>query len=257
MLYFKSVLIQIKSQMQYKTSFFFLILGQFFTAFGAFLSIYVMMQRFETVNGFTYSQVLLCFSVVLFAFSVAECFFRGFDTFGGLVRAGTFDRILVRPRSALYLVLCQKIELSRLGRFLQAVLVFFIAIPQSGVIWTWDKILVLISMVLGGIAVFAALFVIYAGVCFFTLEGLEFMNIFTDGAREFGSYPVSVFGEGVLKFCTFVVPIALFQYYPLLWLLDRTENVLYACTPLLSCLFWIPALILWQFGVRSYRSAGS
>ena len=35
-----------------------------------------------------------------------------------------------------------------------------------------------------GVAVFSSLFVLYAGFSFFTIEGLEFMNIFTDGPRE-------------------------------------------------------------------------
>ncbi|MBQ4320788.1 MAG: ABC-2 family transporter protein [Oscillospiraceae bacterium] len=257
MLYLKSLLIHLKGQMQYKMSFVFLLIGQFLTAFSAFLTIYVLMQRFHTVKGFTYPQVLLCFAVVLLSFSLAECFFRGFDTFSGIIANGQFDRILVRPRSAVYQVLCAKIELTRLGRLLQAVLVMVYAIPHSGVIWTADKIGVLVLMILGGVAVFSALFVLYAGICFFTIEGLEFMNIFTDGGREFGSYPISVFGESVLKFCTYVIPLALFQYYPLLWLLDMTDKVFYAFTPLIGALFWLPALLVWRLGVKNYVSTGS
>ena len=254
MLYLKSLLIHLKGQMQYKMSFVFLLIGQFLTAFSAFLTIYVLMQRFHTVKGFTYPQVLLCFAVVLLSFSLAECFFRGFDTFSGIIANGQFDRILVRPRSAVYQVLCAKIELTRLGRLLQAVLVMVYAIPHSGVIWTADKIGVLVLMILGGVAVFSALFVLYAGICFFTIEGLEFMNIFTDGGREFGSYPISVFGESVLKFCTYVIPLALFQYYPLLWLLDM---MFYAFTPLIGALFWLPARLVWRRGVKNYVSTGS
>ena len=257
MLYLKSVLMQIKAQMQYKASFVFLLIGQFLTAFSAFLTIYVLMQRFNTVKGFTYPQVLLCFAVVLLSFSLSECFFRGFDTFSGMIANGQFDRILVRPRSAVYQVLCAKVELTRLGRLLQAVLVLVYAVPQSGIVWTAEKIGVLVLMILGGVAVFSALFVLYAGICFFTIEGLEFMNIFTDGGREFGSYPLAVFGEGVLKFCTYVIPIALFQYYPLLWLLDMTERTFYAFTPVIGALFWLPALLVWKLGVRNYVSTGS
>ena len=37
------------------------------------------------------------------------------------------------------------------------------------------------------------------------------MNIFTYGAREFGKYPFSVYGSGILKVLTFVIPLALFS----------------------------------------------
>ena len=43
----------------------------------------------------------------------------------------------------------------------------------------------LYCMALGGVGLFSALFLIYAALSFFTLEGLEFMNLFTHGASAF------------------------------------------------------------------------
>jgi len=99
--------------------------------------------------------------------------------------------------------------------------------------------------------------VLYAVICFWTTEGLEFMNIVTDGVREYGKYPFAVYGRGVLMFLTFVIPYALVQYYPFLYLLGRAPSQLYALTPLLSLLYLIPCAILWRIGVRHYRSTGS
>ena len=81
------------------------------------------------------------------------------------------------------------------GRLLQAVVMFVYGILESEIAWDPLKILTVIFMLIGGIAVFTGLFMIYAGLCFFTLDGLEFMNIFTDGAREFGKYPMGVYGK--------------------------------------------------------------
>jgi len=256
-LYLKYLSIQIKSQMQFKTSFWLTIIGQFLTSFSVFLSIYFMMARFNRVEGFSFSEVLLCFATVLMAFSLAECFARGFDTFPSMISNGEFDRIMVRPRNVIFQILASKIELSRLGRLMQALIVFSYAIPSSGVIWTAGKIITLILMILSGIAVFSGLFIIYASLCFFTLEGLEFINIFTDGGREFGSYPLSIYGEGVLKFFTYVVPLALFQYYPFLYLTGRSNNILFAFLPLGGFAFLIPCYGIWKFGLRHYKSTGS
>ena len=112
-------------------------------------------------------------------------------------------------------------------------------------------------MILGGIAVFTGLFILYAGISFFTLEGLEFMNIFLDGSREFGKYPLSIYGEGVLKICTYVVPIALFQYYPLLYLIGRSDNFGMVFLPLLGFVFILPCYVFFRFGLKKYQSAGS
>lgn len=256
-LYGRYFSMHIKSMMQHKVSFLLTVLGQFLVSFNVFLGVYFMMERFHKVNGFTYPQVLLCFSIMLMAFTLAETFFRSFDLFNVIIGNGEFDRILLRPRGAILQVLGSKIELTRIGRLLQALVMLLYAVPRSGVTWNMLKLLTLLLMIVCGSLVFAAIFVIFAGICFFTIENLEFMNIFTDGAREYGKYPIGVYGKTVRTICTFVVPFALFQYYPFLYLIGASANCWFCLLPLVSCLFLLPAGLLWNFGLSRYQSTGS
>ena len=256
-LYFKFFAIHLKSQMQYKATFFFNLFGRIVMSFATVAGVLFMFTRFNEVDGFTLSQTLLCTSVVTMSFSMAEVFARGFDIFPRLLGNGEFDRILVRPRGIIFQVLASHIEFLRFGIFIQALGVMCYAVPASGVIWTWDKILTLLLMIICGAAVFFALFIVYASIAFFTTEGLEFMNILTHGGREFGRYPFSIYGEGILRFVTFVVPLALFQYYPLLYRLDMREGVQYMLAPLAATVFILPAYAFWRYGVRKYKSTGS
>lgn len=256
-LYTHYLSINIRSAMEYKSSFFLTALGQFLVSFHVFLGILFLFQRFSNVKGFTYSEVLLCYSIVLLEFSLAEMFARGFDQFSEMVRSGSFDRVLVRPRNELLQVLGSKFELTRIGRLLQALAMFFYGILQSHILWTPGKIITVIFMLFGGTCLFSGIFLLYASLCFFTLEGLEFMNIATDGAREYGKYPLSIYGKRMLQFTTFVIPYALVQYYPLLYLLDKRNGVFYVFLPLLSVLFLAPCYLLWRFGVKCYTSSGS
>ena len=131
------------------------------------------------------------------------------------------------------------------------------AIPSSGVSWAWDKVLTLCLMVICGSIVFTALFLVQAAFAFFTTEGLEFMNVLTCGGRDHGSYPYSIYGKEVLRFLTFVIPLALFQYYPLLYLLDMEISVIYMLAPLFGLLFLAPGYAFFRFGLRHYKSTGS
>jgi ABC-2 type transport system permease protein len=216
-----------------------------------------MFSRFNAVEGFAFEEALLCFAAVLMAFSMAEMLGRGFDLFPRMLGNGEFDRVLVRPRSIIFQVLASKMDFTRLGRVLQSILVFGYAIPNSGVVWTWDKAMTLCLMVTCGSLIFFGLFLIYAAFSFFTVEGLEFMNVFTDGGREFGRYPFSVYGEKILRFLTFVIPLALFQYYPLLYLLDRRRGAFFMFTPLFGLLFLLPCYAFFRIGLRRYKSTGS
>lgn len=256
-LYFKYFSIHLKSQMQYKTTFVLNIFGRILMSFATVAGVLFMFTRFNDVDGFTLSQTLLCTSVVTMAFSMAEVFARGFDIFPRLLGNGEFDRALVRPRGIIFQILASHIEFLRLGIFIQALAVLCYAVPNSGVIWTWDKIITLLLMISCGAIIFFGLYIVYASFAFFTTEGLEFMNILTYGGREFGRYPFSIYGGGVLKFLTYVVPLALFQYYPLLYLLGREKSVFYMVTPLISLLFIVPCYAFFRMGLRRYKSTGS
>jgi len=256
-LYLKYFAIHLKSHMQYKATFVLNVFGRIFISFATVAGVLFMFTRFNEVDGFTLSQTLLCTAIVTMAFSMTEVFARGFDIFPRLLGNGEFDRCLVRPRSIIFQVLASHMELYRLGIFIQAVAVLCYAIPHSGIDWTWDKILTLVLMIACGALVFFALYIVYASFAFFTTEGLEFMNILTHGGREFGRYPFAVYGGGVLKFLTYVVPLALIQYYPLLYLLGREQSKLYMFTPLLGLLFLLPGYGFFRLGLRRYKSTGS
>lgn len=64
-LYLHYVSINIRSMMQYKTSFFLTTIGQFMISFNVFLGIFFMFLRFSSVEGFSYNEVLLCFAIIL------------------------------------------------------------------------------------------------------------------------------------------------------------------------------------------------
>ena len=87
-LYGRFFMIHLKSAFQYKISFLLISIGQFFTAFMVFIGVKFMFDRFHTVKGYAYSEVLLCFSIVLMAFTLAEMFVRGFDTFSHIIANG-------------------------------------------------------------------------------------------------------------------------------------------------------------------------
>ncbi len=256
-LYMRFLEIHLKAAMQYKLSFLLTLLGQFLVSFNVFLGILFLFDRFQEVKGYSFSEVLLCYSIVLFSYSFAEIFMRGFDAFSGTIGNGEFDRMLLRPRNIILLVVSGKMDFTRFGRLLQAVVMLIYGLAASEVDWNLTRIITLQLMIAGGIVIFGCLFIVYASICFFTLEGLEFMNILTDGAREYGRYPIDVYGKGVLRFCTYLVPYTLFQYYPFRYLIGRTEHSYYMLYPLIGCLFLIPCLLLWRFGVRHYKSTGS
>jgi ABC-2 type transport system permease protein len=153
-------------------------------------------------------------------------------------------------------VICQDLRLASLGNVLLGLAMLAAAVFGGGIEWTLGRALTLTAMVLCGAVLFFGVFLIYATLCFFTMEGLEVLNIFTDGVKEHGRYPFDVYGKGVLWFLTALLPFALVQYWPLLYLTGNGP-AWYGLLPLASLWFLLPCFALWRFGLRHYRSAGS
>ena len=67
-LYKKYFSIHLKSVMQYKASFFITLIGNFITSFTVFLGVVFMFQRFHKVKDFQFSEVVLCYGILLLGF---------------------------------------------------------------------------------------------------------------------------------------------------------------------------------------------
>lgn len=258
-LYFKYMRIHLHSQMQYRLSFLLLSIGQFFVPFLVFIGMYMLFQRFSSVGDWTLYEVALCYGVMHMAFALSECFARGLDSFSILVNKGDFDRILVRPRSTLLQVLGSKFDFSRIGRLLQSILILIYAISNLSVEWTLIKTLTLIIMILSATVIFASLFMLGATLCFWTIEGIEIINVVTDGGREMSQYPLDIYKDFVKKFFTFVIPFGTVNYLPLSFILGKTSGnpYIYMLIPCLGALFILPCIFLWSVGVKHYKSTGS
>lgn len=259
MLYTKYIKMNLKAVLEYRLSAWLLGIAQFLTSFFWFISLYLLFRRFGSIEGWSFTEVALCFAVTNSAFALSECFARGFDIFSRMIIRGDFDRVLLRPRSAVLQIMGSGFEITRAGKLLQGILVLILVMPRMDIIWTLDKIVTLLFMIIGGTAVFTGIFILGAAVCFFTVEGLEFINIFTDGGRELASYPLPVYGKWVQRFFTFIIPFGCVNYLPLMYLTGRAAQhpVLYMLTPLLGILFIGPCLLVWKLGVRHYASTGS
>ncbi|RJE91203.1 hypothetical protein D3P07_03835 [Paenibacillus sp. 1011MAR3C5] len=258
-LYFKYLSIQLKSQMEYRTSFLLMSVGQFFIPFMVFGGLYFMFQRFGELQGWSFFEVALCFSVIHLAFSLSECFARGFDSFSSLVGRGDFDRLLVRPRSTALQVLGSKFEFTRIGRLLQSVIVLIWSVSNLPQVWSFPKLLTLLLMIANGTMIFTGIFILAATFCFWTIQAIEVANVFTDGGREMAQYPLNIYEKWVTRFFTFIIPFGCVSYLPLMYVLDKREGSMFL--PMLitfgGVLFLIPCLLIWRFGVRHYRSTGS
>ena len=256
-LYFKSLSLHLKAELEYRMSFIFSFFSQVLVFFSYYFVILAMFTKFDNIKGFTMYEVLLCFSIIQFGFAFNEVFARGIDKFEDLIIQGNFDRLLLRPKNILLQVLCSNSDFIKVSRLIQALIVMIIALINLHIKLTLIKLITLILMLVSSILIFFSIFVLAASYCFITVQGLEVRNVFTDGGKQMAQYPIGVFNKGFLYFFTFIIPYGFVNYYPLLYFIGKKSNILYAFSPLIVLIYLIPCILIFNLGVKKYSSTGS
>ena len=256
-LYFSIFKMHLKSALEYKKSFIIGFISQFLVFFTYYFIIIALFTKFSNIKGFTLYEVLLCFSIIQFGFSFNEVFARGIDHFDKLIISGNFDIILLRPQNILLQSIISELDLVKISRLLQSIVILFIALINLKIKLTIYKIIVLLLMLFSSIIIFFSIFLLMASYCFITVQGLEVRNVFTDGGKHMAQYPIGIFKKGFMIFFTFVIPYGFVNYYPLLYIIDKSNNILYGLSPLLVIIYLIPSLLSFKIGIKKYTSVGS
>jgi ABC-2 type transport system permease protein len=261
-LYGRYVALSARAQLQYRASFALQTLGQLGITCIEFFSIWALFHRFHRLGPWTLPEVGLFYGVVGMAWALADTVGRGFDNFGQMVKAGDFDRILLRPRATVFQLLAQDTQLRRIGRMAQAVAVLAWSWTTLGLGWAPGPALLTGLAVLGGAALFFGLLVVQATISFWTVESLEIMNVMTYGGVATAQYPMSIYPGWLRKFFLFVVPLGAVTYLPVAMALGKSSSLGLPewsgwAGPLAGFAFLLLALRGWRFGVRHYTSTGS
>ena len=256
-IYFESLAMHLKGELEYRVDFILSFLSQILVFFTYYFIILALFTKFNHIKGFTLYEVLLCFSIVQFGFAFNEVFARGIDKFDELIIRGDFDRLLLRPKNIILQVLCSDSDFVKVSRLIQSIIVLIIAICHLNISWSLLKIITLLLMLFSSCIIFFGIFLMAASYCFFTVQGLEVRNVFTDGGKHMAQYPIGVFSKGFVWFFTFIIPYAFVNYYPLLFVLGRKSSILYAFSPLLVLLYLIPSIVTFYLGMKRYSSVGS
>jgi ABC-2 type transport system permease protein len=259
MLFTKLIHVSLHSQLQYRASFFTLMISHFLTTFADIVGLWALFDRFKMIQGWTLPELCLIYGIVHMGFALAECFARGFDTFSHMIKSGEFDRLLLRPLSTLFQIATSDVQFMRFGRFLQGLVVLLWGAYELRFSLFSLHALVILFSVLGTWSLFYGLFIVQATLSFWLVESLEIMNIATYGSVQAGQFPMSIYVKPFRMIFTFLIPLACVAYYPIATLLRQTSIPIWLglAAPFAGLLFLFCACQFWHLGVRHYRSTGS
>jgi ABC-2 type transport system permease protein len=252
---------QIRSQLQYRTSFVLDVLGTFWLSFIDFLVVLTIFHNVPRLGSWSVHEVAFLYGLSAMTFAFTDMAIGQLDQFPQRIREGSFDIVLVRPRGTLFQVVASDFATRRLARVLQGAIVFVYALSGLTIHWTVPRVLVLLISLPSAILIFSSIWVVGACIAFWTTDGGEFTNAFTYGGTAMTQYPLDIYGAWLRRLLGFVIPLAFVCYFPALYILGKYDPLglprfLEFCSPLVAVTSACVAGSVWRFAVRHYRSAG-
>jgi ABC-2 type transport system permease protein len=262
--YWRLVSVTLRAQMANRASFFFESLTTALINTVYFATLAAVFARFGALGGWSLAEVGFLFGLLEISFALMDMVFSGFDPgiFSQHVRRGTLDQFLLRPVSLPVQIFASEFALRRLGRIAQGAVILGWSLSLLAVPWPPLKVAYLLVVILSTVAFFGGLFVAGAAICFWTVQSIEAVNLFTYGGSEMLSYPLHIYGDWLRRFFTFVIPGALVTYYPALYFLGKLDpfglpTFMQFLAPLAGGAVLAAGFAFWRLGLRRYTSTGT
>lgn len=261
-LYWKSMGILLKSQLQYPASFIMQTFAQFVMEGGELLAVILIVDRFDSLNQWMPGDLYFFFGMMSATFYLTEFLGRGVTgAFPSMVRSGQLDTLLLRPRGVLTQVLCSAIDPRRIACIAVGTAALIMGSKMAGVEWTPLKALALAEAILLGTLLVLGLFLIEAVLCIHSVKSVELTNALTYGGRSACQYPIDIFPRPLRVLFTVVAPFALTLHVPAAYILGKPLYGWPAWTAFVTPLagaaaFWM-LYAVFQKAMKFYRSTGS
>ena len=254
--------VNFRARMEYRADFAIWVVFGVVYHIAALAFVWVVVAQFEGLGDWSLEQVLFLVGLRLVAHAVFETVFGNLSFVGEMIRAGQFDRILIRPISPLLQVLLAEFRVNGLGDAVIGVAIFVLVQPVLHVAWTPLAIVYLCLVIVGSVLLEAGIFLVIAAVMFWVIQSESLVWWAGDLVNTFGNYPLSIFPQATRYLFTFVFPIAFLGFFPAAVFLGRAGDVPF--TPLLA--YGAPAIGLvvfvvgyaaWLVGLRHHQSTGT
>lgn len=256
--------VALRRQMAYRGTYFAGIIGQWISNGATFLGIYIMVSSFELLGGWNGSEVLMLFGLSVMSYAVGASFFFNFATgLAGRIRSGEFDASLTKPiHPFLHEVFSAGYNVGYISHFTLSLVIVIVAL--SSVSYTPDVqgVLFLISAVLGAALIQAAALIASSVLSFFSVGRNPIIDFLLVDMKGFTNYPITIFPRGIQFVLTFILPFAFMNFYPAAALLGKDipegyPAVLPYLSPLIGVVVFVLSILLWNWGLKHYKSTGS
>ncbi len=256
-LYCLMFIASIKSMAEYRVDFLVGMISQILYELIEIIFIIIVFRNTNTINGWTFYEVLLICGLLNIALGYVDLFFdEMYDVGPRYIKDGSFDLIMLRPIHPIISIMSKSQSLTAFGYIVIGLAMSILSLIKLNIVINIQTILFLLFITLIGGIIIGAIITILCVTSFWVMDSNEIMwSAFT--MYKFSEYPLSVYNNFIKFVLIFILPFAFVSFFPAAYLLNRDYGYLSFIAPLIAIIFWIIAVKLWNWGLKHYKSSGT
>lgn len=262
-LYKRFIIVYLKNQMEYRFTFFADMFMQVFTFIIVYLNIWILLNKFHTLQGWTYYEIMLLYNMNFFSYGLSGLFiWTPMRQLEGMVKQGTFDSILIRPINPFLYLLARQFNHVFLGNIILSIAVFYVCFSSLVIHWTITKAVWFAVVLTGAFLIQSAIMILGGCVSFWIVKSTSLIDISIYSFRMFANYPIKIYKNWIQVILTFIIPYAFTSFYPVQYFLNKSEGALFHpvfqyATPVIGVALFTFSYFVWNLGINRYQSVGS
>jgi ABC-2 type transport system permease protein len=225
-------------------------------------AIWIILTRFPSLAGWDRADVFFLYALWMVGHTLNNTLFFTVGDIPYQVQEGRFDRFLVRPLDPLFQVVSQPGQIWP-DEFVVALIVFGLAQSFVHLAWTPVTAVLLVSTVVGGAGIDAAVQLAVATLSFWVIRLDALRWVVMSLENDFTRFPLTMYNRAVRVILGYVFPFAFMNYFPATLLLQKTADgavfnpLLGWLTPAVGAVWIGGAYLFWRRGLNRYQGTGS
>lgn len=262
-IYLSIIQMYIKSAMEYRMAFIAGFIGNVVRKIAEYISIWILLTSFHMIDGWSFLDVLMLYNINQFAISFSGMiFWKPMLQLETEIHKGSLDTMMMKPVGLFTFLICKNFDISFLANLSLSAVIFGYYFTITDANLSLVKILMLILIIVGAILIYASLHVFIGTLSFWIVRIDSVFSTIMD-MRQFVYYPITIYDKSIQFILTFIFPIAFVNYYPMLYLLGKADNMY--INPIwfpVICLFlgivmYVFSYMFFCFGAKRYTSTGN
>ncbi|MBP1992287.1 ABC transporter permease [Paenibacillus eucommiae] len=247
----------LKTRLTYRSDFWIEVLSDLlFNGLNLFF-ILIVFQQTPLLGEWNREQILFIYGYFMIPYGLFSTFFNLWGFSERYIVKGEMDRILTRPAYNLWQIMLENLDPASLFSALAGIIVMAYSWSSLGLPFHGSDLLMLIVLVGGSILIYAGIYVSLTALSFFSDAPTGILPMMWN-IQNYGRYPVTIYNKLLRGILTWIMPFAFVGFYPSAYFLDPENWASFALlTPVIGIVFFAFGIIVWNYGVKQYRGAGS